>query len=107
MPAPPPAPPASTPALPLARLLNHAADAVQAVRAGESLNAALARCPAPARPGTQALSFHALRWLGSAQVLRALLAPKTPAPAVDALLQTALALLWPGAQAPYAPHTLV
>ena len=97
----------STPSLPLARLLNHAADAVQAVRAGESLNAALARCPGPARPGAQALSFHALRWLGSAQVLRALLVPKAPPPAVDALLLTALALLWPGAQAPYAPHTLV
>ena len=50
--------------LPLATLLNHTADAVQAVRAGQSLNAALARCPGPARPGTQALSFHALRWLG-------------------------------------------
>ncbi len=94
-------------ALPLAQLLTHAADAVQAVRGGQSLNAALARCPAPARPGTQALSFHALRWLGSAQALRALLAPKTPAPAVDALLLTALALLWPAARAPYSEHTLV
>jgi len=99
--------PAPTPSLPLAKLLNHTADAVQAVRAGESLNAALARCPGPARPGTQALSFHALRWLGSAQALRALLAPKTPAPAVDALLLTALALLWPQAEAPYTEHTLV
>jgi len=94
-------------ALPLAQLLNHSADAVQAVRAGQSLNAALARCPAPARPGTQALSFQALRWLGSAQALRSLLAPKAPAPAVDALLLTALALLWPPAGAPYAEHTLV
>jgi len=93
--------------LPLAKLLNHTADAVQAVRAGESLNAALARCPAPARPGTQSLSFHALRWLGSAQAVRALLAPKAPAPAVDALLLAALALLWPPAEAPYAAHTLV
>ncbi|MEP7295660.1 MAG: 16S rRNA (cytosine(967)-C(5))-methyltransferase RsmB [Burkholderiales bacterium] len=99
--------PAPTASLPLAQLLNHAADAVQAVRAGQSLNAALARCPAPARPGTQALSFHALRWLGSAQVLRASLAPKAPAPAVDALLLTALALLWPQGGAPYAEHTLV
>ena len=93
--------------LPLARLLNHTADAVQAVRAGESLNTALANCPAAARAGTQALSFHALRWLGSAQALRAQLAPKAPAPKVDALLLTALALLWPGAEAPYAEHTLV
>ena len=100
-------PVASSSSLPLARLLNHAADAVQAVRAGESLNAALARCPAPARPGAQALSFQALRWLGSALALRALLAPKAPAPAVDALLLTALALLWPEAGAPYSEHTLV
>ena len=69
-----------TASLPLARLLNHPADAVQAVRAGQSLNLALAHCPAPARPGTQALSFHALRWLGAAQALRTLLAPKAPPP---------------------------
>ena len=93
--------------LPLARLLNHAADAVQAVRAGRSLNAALAACPAAARPGAQALSFHALRWLGAAQALRAQLAPKAPAPAVDALLLTALALLWPAAESRYTEHTLV
>lgn len=93
--------------LPLARLLSHAADAVQAVRAGQSLNDALARCPAPARPGAQALSFHALRWLGSAMAARAWLAPKAPPPAVDALLLTALALLWPGGDAPYPAHTLV
>ena len=104
------APPDSTSpptSLPLARLLNHAADAVQAVRAGRSLNAALAACPASARPGAQALSFHALRWLGAAQALRSQLAPKAPAPAVDALLLTALALLWPAAGSHYTEHTLV
>ena len=107
-PAPSPSLPRSpTPALPLAQLLNHAADAVQAVRGGQSLTAALAACPAAARPGTQALSFHALRWLGAAQALRTLLAPKLPPPKVDALLLTALALLWPEARAPYAEHTLV
>jgi 16S rRNA (cytosine967-C5)-methyltransferase len=95
------------PSLALSRLIGHAADAVQAVRAGRSLNDALARCPAEARPGTQALSFHALRWLGSAQAVRALLAPKNPPPAVDALLLTALALAWPAATPPYAEHTLV
>ncbi len=103
-------PPVNNPAtysLPLARLLSHAADAVQAVRAGRSLNDALAACPADARPGTQALAFHALRWLGSAQAARARLAPKTPPPQVDALLLTALALLWPPGEPPYAPHTLV
>ena len=103
-----PAQPSSpTTSLVLAKLLNHSADAVQAVRAGQSLNVALANCPAAARPGAQALSFHALRWLGAAQALRVQLAPKAPPPKVDALLLTALALLWPQAGAPYAEHTLV
>ena len=60
--------------LPLATLLEHAADAVAAVRAGESLTTALDRCPPAARPGTQALAFHALRWLGSAEAVRRALA---------------------------------
>jgi 16S rRNA (cytosine967-C5)-methyltransferase len=93
--------------LPLARLLGHAADALGAVRAGQSLNEALARCPVEARPGTQALAFHVLRWLGAAEVLRSKLAPKAPAPGVDALLLSALALLWPPGEPPYAEHTLV
>ena len=47
---------------------------------------------------------------GSARPLsaRSLLAPKPPPPQVDALLVSALALLWPsGAAPPYAEHTLV
>ncbi|MDQ6626897.1 MAG: 16S rRNA (cytosine(967)-C(5))-methyltransferase RsmB, partial [Pseudomonadota bacterium] len=93
--------------LPLSLLLGHAADAVQAVGNGVSLNQALARCPAEARPGTQALAFHALRWLGAANVVRRELARKAPPPAVDALLLTALALLWPPGGLPYADHVLV
>ena len=93
--------------LPLATLLAHCAAAVQAVRAGVSLSEALERCPAEARAGTQALSFHTLRWLGSALAVRGLLAPRAPAPAVDALLLSALALLWPVEAPPYAAHTLV
>jgi 16S rRNA (cytosine967-C5)-methyltransferase len=100
----------ATPSQPLARLLEHTADAVQAVRGGKSLTDVLARVPAELRPGVQALSFHTLRWLGSATVARERLVPKPPAPNVDALLLTALALLWP-AQAQqrtaYAEHTLV
>jgi 16S rRNA (cytosine967-C5)-methyltransferase len=92
---------------PLSRLLEHSADAVQAVRGGRSLTEVLSRVPADLRPGVQALSFHALRWLGSASEARAQLAPKTPPPQVDALLLTALALLWPGEPLPYAEHTLV
>ena len=97
----------SHPAPPLSRLLDHTADAVQAVRDGRSLTDIISKVPADLRPGVQALSFHTLRWLGSATEARALLAPKTPPPAVDALLVTALALLWPGETPPYAEHTLV
>jgi 16S rRNA (cytosine967-C5)-methyltransferase len=97
----------TSPSLPLAQLLAHTADAVQAVRDGRSLTEVLALVPAPARAGTQALSFHALRWLGGALAVRARLAPKTPPPNVDALLVSAIALLWPEAAAPYAEHTLV
>lgn len=95
--------------LPLSQLISHTADAVQAVRGGRSLNEALARCPSEARPGTQALSFEVMRRLGVAQATRARLAPKNPPPLVDALLLTAIALLWPGVDegANYEPHTVV
>jgi 16S rRNA (cytosine967-C5)-methyltransferase len=96
-----------SPSLPLAHLLQHTADAVQAVRDGRSLTDVLAQCPPAARAGTQALSFHALRWLGGAQAVRAKLAVKTPPAPVDALLVTAIALLWPEGPPPYADHTLV
>lgn len=98
-------PPSPTP--PLSRLLEATADAVAAVRAGRSLTEVLARCPAELRPGTQALSFHVLRWWGGAQAVRAMLAPKAPPPNVDALLCSAIALLWPDSEPPYAEHTLV
>jgi 16S rRNA (cytosine967-C5)-methyltransferase len=96
-------------ALPLAQLLDHTADAVHAVRLrGRSLTDALAAVPPVARAGTQALAFHVMRWLGSAIAARALLAAKAPPPAVESLLVSAIALLWPtGDVPPYAPHTLV
>ena len=100
------APSPKNPAPPLHRLLAHCADAVQAVRDGQSLTDWLSRCPAELRPGVQALSFTVLRRLGAAQAVRAALAPKNPPARVDALLVTALALLWPGETA-YAGHTLV
>ena len=95
------------PAPPLSRLLDHTADAIAAVRGGRSLTEALTHCPAEVRPGVQALSFHVLRRLGQAQAARAWLAPKAPPKALDALLLSALALLWPDGEAPYADHTLV
>jgi 16S rRNA (cytosine967-C5)-methyltransferase len=93
--------------VPLARLLELSADAVLAVRGGRSLTDVLARTAADARPGVQALTFRALRQLGAASEVRRALAPKPPAPWVDALLCLSLALLWPAERPPYAEHTLV
>jgi 16S rRNA (cytosine967-C5)-methyltransferase len=101
-PAPPP--------IALSHLLAHTADMVQGVREGRSLTDLLARVPANARAGTQALAFEVMRRLGGAQAVRALVAPKAPPPAVDALLVSAIALLWPpppGERAAYPDHTLV
>jgi 16S rRNA (cytosine967-C5)-methyltransferase len=101
---------APPPPVALAHLLNHAADMLQGVREGRSLTVLLAQVPAVARAGTQALAFQVLRRLGGAEAVRSALAPKVPPPAVDALLVSAIALLWPtaaGERAPYADHTLV
>jgi len=92
---------------PLHRLLLQAADAVQGVREGKSLTELLGRVPADLRPGTQALAFTALRRLGGAEAARQQLAPKAPPARVDALLLTALALLWPDPEPAYTDHTLV
>lgn len=93
--------------LPLWKLLQAAAQAVQAVQAGRSLTAALDELPAEVRPGAQALSFTALRRFGRAQALRECLVDRKPPAPVDALLCTALALAWPTEGAPYPLHTLV
>lgn len=100
---PAPAPRADAP-LPLWQLLVHTADAVRAVSAGRSLTEALAACPSPARPGTQALSFAVMRRLGLARALVNHLVPKRPAPWVEALLLSATAL---ACGDEYPAHTLV
>lgn len=99
--------PATGQSPPLWRLLQATAAAVQATRQGRSLTAQLEGVSQDLRPGVQALSFLALRQLGRASALREQLASKTPPPAVDALLCTALALCWSEAEAPYPVHTLV
>ncbi len=93
--------------LPLWRLLQGAADVLVSIRAGRSGTAALNAVPADMRPGVQSLSYRVLRELGRAEVLRQQLAARKPAPAVDALLCTALALVWDEAAAPYDSFTLV
>ncbi len=104
----PAAPRTATPAhphsLPLWQLLSRCAEAVAAVRQGQSLTDVLAALPPAERPGTQALSFAVLRRLGTALALRQALVPKAPAPWVDGLLLSALAL---ACGDEYARHTLV
>jgi 16S rRNA (cytosine967-C5)-methyltransferase len=89
------------------RQLQAAAAALAAIRAGSSATSALDAVPAPLRAGVQALVYAALRELGRAEALRRLLAPRQPAPSVDALLCLALALAWRDSGGPYEAHTLV
>lgn len=93
---------------PLAVLLTDTAQAVAAVRTGRSLSDWLPRVEPQRRPGVQALTFQVMRRMGGAQAVRQILAPRAPAPEVDALVLSALALLWPQeGPAPYPDHTLV
>src|SRR5580765_5130292 len=62
---------------------------------------------APAQPASLPLAKLLNHTADAAQALRAQLAPKAPPPRVDALLLSALALLWPPGGVPYAEHTLV
>jgi 16S rRNA (cytosine967-C5)-methyltransferase len=101
LPSPSPATPLS---LPLSQLLAGCADAITAVSNGQSLTEALTACRAAERPGVQALSFTVLRRIGRAQALRQALVPKKPAPWVDSLIISALAL---ACGTEYNEHTLV
>ncbi len=92
---------------PLWRQLQACASVLMAIRSGTSGTVALDTVAAPLRPGVQSLVFQVLRSLGSAQVLRKLLATRTPSPASDALLCSALALAWSDTDAPYEAFTLV
>ncbi|NDZ13022.1 16S rRNA (cytosine(967)-C(5))-methyltransferase RsmB [Variovorax sp. WS11] len=92
---------------PLWRQLQLTAVALAAIRGGVSGTVAFDAVPPALRPGVQALGFQVLRWLGRAEALRRQLAKRTPPPAADALLCTALALAWDATQAPYEPFTLV
>ncbi|VTU37674.1 Ribosomal RNA small subunit methyltransferase B [Variovorax sp. PBL-H6] len=92
---------------PLWRQLQLTAVALAAIRGGVSGTVAFEGVPPALRPGVQALGFQVLRWLGRAEALRRQLAKRTPPPAADALLCTALALAWDATQAPYEPFTLV
>ena len=91
----------------LSALIVAAARGLQHVRRGGSGTTALDGVSSSVRPGAQALLFHALRHLGLAQALRSRLAPRTPPPAADALLCTALALAAAPDEMGYETFTLV
>jgi 16S rRNA (cytosine967-C5)-methyltransferase len=70
---------------------------VQAVRGGKSLTDVLAACRPTAAPGRAGAELSTPALAGQRHRGRArALVPKPPPPNVDALLLTALALLWPG-----------
>ena len=79
-------------AVPLWRQLHAVSGVVLAVRDGRSWTTAQLAIEPTLRPGVQALSFAVLRHYGTAMALRALLAPRPPSPAADALLCSVLAL---------------
>ena len=93
--------------VPLWHQLQAVARLVKGVREGRSLSQQLEAVDAGLRPGVQALSFHALRWLGLAEALRRQLARRAPPALSDALLCSGLALAQPADAAPYEPFTLV
>ncbi|MEI7515184.1 MAG: 16S rRNA (cytosine(967)-C(5))-methyltransferase RsmB [Betaproteobacteria bacterium] len=89
------------------RQLQATASVIAAVRKGASGTAALDAVPSGLRPGVQSLAFYVWRNLGRAQSLRSALVSRAPAPAIDALLCVALALLWNPGESPYDAFTLV
>lgn len=101
----------------LATQLRQAARCVQAVEQGHSLAEVIPQVPSRLRPGVQALTFHALRQLGTTRALLACLVQRKPDPAVQALLCSALSLLLTDADNPsrtadpdaprYSAHTVV
>ena len=92
---------------PLWRQLQEVAKVIDAVRRGSSGTLAIDAVPADLRPGVQSLAFQVWRNWGRATALRELLAPRKPAPAADALLCVALALVWHESGASYDAFTLV
>ena len=91
----------------LGALLKLAAHGLQQIRSGRSGAVALDGADSALRPGAQALLYHVLRHLGLAEALRSTLAPRSPPPAADALLCTALALAAAPQDMPYEVFTLV
>ena len=86
----------------LAQQLVQVTKCVQAVQAGRSLADALPAVPGALRPGVQALTFHALRHLGTTMALVGLLVERPPAAATRALARNGRA-----SSSPSMPHASV
>jgi len=99
----------SSPSSPtLATQLHWSAQCVLAVEQGRSLSDVLPQVAVALRPGVQALTFLALRQLGAARAVARQMVQRAPAPAVQALMHTALAVLLADPQGQrYQPHTVV
>ena len=89
------------------RQLQWTSKLVMGVKSGRSLASEIDRVPNALRSGVQALTFHALRHLGTATAVCEQLVARRPPAEVDALLLTSIALMLPMSGAPYAAHTLV
>ena len=95
------------PTVALWQQLQAVAKALAEVARGASAQTVLEATPSGIRPGVQALLFQVLRQWGRARALRDQLVQRAPSPLADALLCTALALVWDRDQATYEPFTLV
>lgn len=78
---------------PLSAVLYSAASTVQDVLDGRSLTDALAELNGAARPAVQALTFHAMRYLGWADAIGRILVQRYPNTLFESLLLVSLTLL--------------
>ncbi|CAB3638576.1 MAG: 16S rRNA (cytosine(967)-C(5))-methyltransferase RsmB [Achromobacter pulmonis] len=100
---------------PLSAILLSSAQVVQDVLDGRSLTEALADVDGGLRPATQAVSFHAMRYLGWADAVGRELVQRYPNVLFESLLLVSLTLLKAEGEAAaalpgmpvYAPHTVV
>ncbi len=109
----------STLAPPLSSVLLASANTIEAVLDGRSLTDALTDVSSALRPATQAVSFHAMRYLGWADAVGRELVQRYPNVLFESLLLASLTLLKAEAEAEtpqqpplpgmpvYAPHTVV
>lgn len=77
----------------LSTQLSHTSQMLERVCSGQSLDRCLETVPADIRAGVKALSYHAMRHLGTTRAVADLLLQKQPPLLVCALLWTALSLL--------------